>query len=122
VPGRLQTGAAWSWRLLLVAAAIYLVVRVLLTEFVISVVLMVVIMATSVFKRAPGRGATFGVAYRPVGRRRDLGLPAPGGSLNPPRILGPDIVAVQFPLWWVYFVGPIAGAALWKFAVAKGRQ
>src|SRR5204862_3835269 len=29
VPGWLQTGAAWSWRLLILAAAIYLVARVL---------------------------------------------------------------------------------------------
>jgi len=29
VPGWLQTGAAWSWRLLLLAAAIYLIARVI---------------------------------------------------------------------------------------------
>src|SRR5581483_9175971 len=29
VPGWLQTGAAWSWRLLLLAAALYLVARVI---------------------------------------------------------------------------------------------
>jgi glycerol uptake facilitator-like aquaporin len=55
-----------------------------------------------------------------------LALPISGASLNPARTIGPDIVAHQFPFWWVYIVGPtvgaIAGAALWKYVLQRGRK
>ena len=35
-----------------------------------------------------------------------------GGSLNPARTLGPDIVSGAFPYWWIYIIGPLAGGAL----------
>jgi MIP family channel proteins len=101
--------------------------RATLTEFVITAVLMVVVMATAVYRRGPGRGAASGLAIGLwVGAAIFLALPISGGSLNPARTLGPDIVAAQFPAWWVYFLGPIVGAAfgaaLWKFVIAKGSQ
>lgn len=101
--------------------------RATLTEFVITAVLMVVILATAVYKREPAKGAASGLAIGLwVGVAIFLALPVSGASLNPARTLGPDIVAVQFPLWWVYFLGPIVGAAfgaaLWKFVIAKGSQ
>src|SRR6266436_5562834 len=37
VPGWLQTGAAWSWRLLLLAAAIYLIARVIGVLYIVVV-------------------------------------------------------------------------------------
>jgi aquaporin Z len=44
-----------------------------------------------------------------------LGLfasPISGASMNPARSLGPDIAAWDFTGWWIYVVGPVAGAAL----------
>src|SRR5579875_1147417 len=101
--------------------------RATLTEFVITAVLMIVVMATAVYKRAPGGGVTSGLAIGLwVGAAIFLALPISGGSLNPARTIGPDIIAAQFPDWWVYFLGPIVGAAfgaaVWKFVLAKGRQ
>jgi aquaporin Z len=32
--------------------------------------------------------------------------------MNPARTLGPDIVSLDFTGWWIYIVGPIAGAAI----------
>lgn len=98
-----------------------------LTEFVITAILMMVVMSTAVYKRAPGGGATSGLAIGLwVGAAIFLSLPVSGGSLNPARTIGPDIVAWQFPDWWVYFlgtiVGAVVGAALWKFVLAKGRE
>lgn len=97
----------------------------LVTEVVITLVLQVVVMATAVFERAPGDGLTAGMAIAFwVGAAVFLALPVSGASLNPARSLGPDIVAGTFPSWWVYLVGPVAGAvlgaALWEFLLARG--
>ena len=97
------------------------------TEFVITLVLMVVIMATAVYQRAPGGATPAGLAIGLwVGAAIFLALPISGGSLNPARTLGPDIIAGEFPYWWVYIVGPVAGAVagagLCEFALAKGRK
>lgn len=101
--------------------------RATLTEFVITAILMLVIMSTAVYKRAPGGGTTSGLAIGLwVTAAIFLALPISGGSLNPARTIGPDIVSWQFPDWWVYFLGPIvgavAGAALWKLVIAQGRE
>lgn len=100
--------------------------RATLTEFVITALLMIVIMATAVYRRSVGRGTASGLAIGLwVGAAIFFALPVSGASLNPARTIGPDIVAVQFPYWWVYLLGPITGAAfgaaLWKFVLAKGR-
>jgi aquaporin Z/aquaporin NIP len=97
------------------------------TEFVITLILMVVVMATAVYRRAPGGGTQSGLAIGLwVGAAIFLALPVSGGSLNPARTLGPDIIAVSFPYWWIYIVGPVlgaaAGAALWEFVLGKGRK
>lgn len=99
----------------------------LVTEFVITLVLMVVVMATAVYERAPGGASQSGLAIGLwVGAAIFLALPVSGGSLNPARTLGPDIVALQFPLWWIYIVGPvagaIAGAALWVYVLGQGSK
>lgn len=97
----------------------------LVTEFVITLVLMLVIMATAVYQRAPGGATQSGVAIGLwVGAAIFLALPITGGSLNPARTLGPDIAAGQFPYWWIYVIGPVlgavAGAALWTYLLGKG--
>jgi uncharacterized protein YegP (UPF0339 family) len=52
-------------------------------------------------------------------------FPISGGSLNPARTLGPDIVSAAFPAWWIYVIGPLAGAAaggwIWQY-LKRGRQ
>ena len=44
--------------------------------------------------------------------------PLSGTSTNPARSLGPQVVAENWRAWWVYWIGPIAGAL---FAVAVHR-
>lgn len=97
----------------------------LVTEFVITLVLMMVIMATAVYQRKPGGANQSGLAIGLwLGAAIFLALPISGGSLNPARTLGPEIVALQFPYWWIYLVGPVLGAvigaALWTYVLAKG--
>lgn len=38
--------------------------------------------------------------------------PLSGGSMNPARTFGPDLVSAHFTNYWVYVVGPLAGAIL----------
>ena len=99
----------------------------LVTEFVITLVLMVVIMATAVYQRPPGGPTQSGLAIGLwIGAAILLALPISGGALNPARALGPDIAALQFPFWWIYLIGPVcgalAGAALWAYVLDTGHQ
>jgi glycerol uptake facilitator-like aquaporin len=47
-----------------------------------------------------------------------LGGPFEGAAMNPARALGPDVALWDLGTWWVYLVGPSAGAAL-AVVVAK---
>lgn len=40
------------------------------------------------------------------------GSPISGASMNPARSFGPDLVLLNFGHYWVYTVGPVAGALL----------
>ncbi|MGH3180195.1 MAG: hypothetical protein ACRDPF_40765, partial [Streptosporangiaceae bacterium] len=55
VPGWLQTGAAWSWRLLILAAAIYLVARVLSMLSIVVVPCIVALLLTALLQQLTAR-------------------------------------------------------------------
>jgi predicted PurR-regulated permease PerM len=55
VPGWLQTGAAWSWRLLLIAAAIYLIARVLGVLYIVVVPCIVALLLTALLQPLTAR-------------------------------------------------------------------
>jgi aquaporin Z len=85
--------------------------RSLVMEIILTAILVTVILNTATGYRSIGHNAALAVG----GTVALLGLfasPISGASMNPARTLGPDIVAWDFTGWWVYIVGPIAGATL----------
>jgi MIP family channel proteins len=101
-------------------------IAALFAEFVLTAVLLIVIMSTAVYQRAPGGAMPAGLAIGLwIGAAVFAAFPISGGSLNPARTLGPDIVSAAFPSWWIYMIGPLAGAAfggwIWQY-LKRGRQ
>src|SRR5579859_4894462 len=41
-----------------------------------------------------------------------MGGPFEGASMNPARSFGPDLALGQLSTWWVYLIGPVAGAII----------
>jgi aquaporin Z len=41
-----------------------------------------------------------------------MGGPYEGASMNPARSFGPDLAIGDLSTWWVYLVGPVAGAVI----------
>lgn len=81
----------------------------LAVEAAMTFVLVVVIMAM-LSKRKTMRFTPVAVAAT-VGVLVWAGGPYTGTSLNPARSLGPDVVSLAWNDWWLYLIGPCAGAA-----------
>jgi MIP family channel proteins len=101
-------------------------IAALFAEFVLTAVLLIVVLSTAVYERAPGGAMPAGMAIGLwIGTAVFLAFPISGGSLNPARTLGPDIISAAFPSWWIYVIGPLAGGAfggwVWQF-IKRGRQ
>jgi aquaporin Z len=41
-----------------------------------------------------------------------IGIPVSGGSMNPARSFGPDLVSLNLSYEWIYWIAPIIGAIL----------
>ena len=41
-----------------------------------------------------------------------MGGPYEGASMNPARSFGPDVAIANLSTWWVYLIGPVAGAVI----------
>jgi aquaporin NIP len=87
-----------------------LVYEVLLTAF-----LMFVIMAVATDTRAVGAAAAIAIGGT-VGLDALFGGPVTGASMNPARSFGPALAAGEWRDFWLYVLGPVAGAALGAFA------
>jgi MIP family channel proteins len=84
--------------------------QALLTETLLTFLLMFVFYGTVIDHRAPKAGGLFvGMA---VGVGVLVGGPITGGAMNPARYFGPAIITFSFQDFWIYWVGPLAGALL----------
>jgi len=87
------------------------VLQAVIMEFILTAGLVSTILGTSSKAQNLGPISAFGVgAYIIL-----AGLwasPISGASMNPARSFGPDLVLWNFSNYWIYLVGPIAGALL----------
>lgn len=86
-----------------------------LYEAVLTAFLMFVIMAVATDTRAVGAAAAIAIGGT-VGLDALFGGPVTGASMNPARSFGPALAAGEWQDFWIYVVGPLAGAAAGAFA------
>lgn len=83
----------------------------LVYELLLTAILMFTIIAVATDTRAVGAAAAIAIGGA-VGLDALFGGPVTGASMNPARSLGPAIAAWEWRDFWIYVVGPVAGAAL----------
>ncbi len=85
--------------------------RSLVMETILTAILVTVILNTATGYRSIGHNAALAVGST-VALLGLFASPISGASMNPARTLGPDIVSWDFTGWWIYIVGPLAGATI----------
>jgi aquaporin Z len=85
--------------------------RSLVMETILTAILVTIILHTATGYRSIGHNAALAVGST-VALLGLFASPISGASMNPARTLGPDIVSGDFTGWWIYVVGPCAGAAI----------
>jgi aquaporin NIP len=86
----------------------------LVYELVLTMFLMFVIVAVATDTRAVGAGAAIAIGGT-VALDALFGGGVTGASMNPARSFGPALVASEWHDFWVYMVGPGAGAVIGAF-------
>jgi len=111
--GALLLLAAWSDKPAALGATVPSVATgtALLYEVVLTALLMFVIVAVATDTRAVGAAAAIAIGGT-VALDVLVGGPISGASLNPARSFGPALAAGEWSDFWIYVIGPIAGAAL----------
>ncbi len=84
-------------------------------EGILTAILMFVIMAVATDTRAVGQAAAIAIGGT-IALEALFAGPITGASMNPARSLGPSIVAGDYADLWLYFIGPVLGAALGAMA------
>jgi aquaporin NIP len=83
----------------------------LVYETILTAFLMFVIMAVATDTRAVGAGAAIAIGGV-IGLDALFGGPVTGASMNPARSFGPALASGEWTDFWIYVVGPLAGACL----------
>jgi MIP family channel proteins len=87
----------------------------LVYEVILTAILMFVIIAVATDTRAVGAAAAIAIGGT-VGLDAIFGGPVSGASMNPARSFGPALAAGEWQDYWIYVVGPVAGAIAGAFA------
>jgi aquaporin NIP len=87
----------------------------LVYELVLTAFLMFVIMAVATDTRAVGPAAAIAIGGT-IGLDALVGGPVTGASMNPARSLGPALASGEWSDFWLYVMGPLAGAVLGALA------
>ncbi len=87
----------------------------LLYEALMTAMLMFVIISVATDTRAVGAGAAIAIGGT-VALDAIFGGPLTGASMNPARSFGPAVASGTWTDFWIYLVGPIAGALLGALA------
>jgi aquaporin NIP len=87
----------------------------LVYELVLTAFLMFVIMAVATDTRAVGAAAAIAIGGV-IGLDALFGGPVTGASMNPARSFGPALASGEWREFWVYLVGPLAGASIGALA------
>lgn len=82
-----------------------------IAEVILGFLLVVVVLATATDERASPAAAGLAIGLT-IAAGIYVTLNVSGGSFNAARSLGPMIVALQFPGWWVYLIAPALGGVL----------
>lgn len=88
-----------------VTAAMAVVIEAILTFFLVNCVLNAAVSGKAGNLAGLAIGMTLAFCIL-------MGGPLTGASLNPARSLGPAVALADFGKLWIYFVGPLAGAAV----------
>jgi aquaporin Z len=83
----------------------------LVMELVLTFGLVAVILGTASGAQNIGTVGAFGVGGY-IALAGLWGSPVSGASMNPARTFGPDLISLDFRGYWIYIVGPLAGAVL----------
>jgi aquaporin NIP len=115
--GALLLLAAWSDKPAQLGATVPSIATgtALVYEIVLTAVLMFVIVAVATDTRAVGAGAAIAIGGT-VALDALFGGPLTGASMNPARSFGPALASGTWTDFWIYVVGPVAGAALGALA------
>jgi aquaporin TIP len=83
------------------------VIEAVLTFFLVIVVFATAVDSRGVFKQVAGIPIGFTIAFGVM-----MGAPFTGGAINPARAFGPQLAGDHWAHWWVWYVGPFAGAVI----------
>jgi aquaporin TIP len=83
------------------------VIEAVITFFLVWVIFATAVDPRGAFKQISGLGIGFTIA---AGVLMAYGLT--GGAMNPARAFGPQLVGDHWAHWWVWYIGPFAGAVI----------
>lgn len=90
-----------------IGAGAGVVCEAVLTFFLVWVIFATVVDARGAFQQISGLAVGFTIAF---GVLMAYGLT--GGAMNPARAFGPQLVGDHWAHWWVWYIGPFAGAVI----------